>query len=57
MDEVEFYGDDGKVAYSIFDGEVFTEEDYDSLVEQGEFSFDNLPLPPYTGVPHHLLSK
>jgi hypothetical protein len=36
MDKVEFDG----VGYSIFDGEVFSEEDYDSLEEQGEFDAD-----------------
>ena len=41
MNTVEFYSDNGKVGYSIFDGEVFTEEDYDSLEEQGEFEEDN----------------
>lgn len=41
MNTVEFYSDgDGKVEYSIFDGDVFSEEDYDSLEEQGEFGED-----------------
>ena len=30
----------GDEEYSIFDGEVFSEEDYDSLEEQGEFDAD-----------------
>jgi hypothetical protein len=30
----------GDEEYSIFDGEVFSEEDYDSLEEQGEFDDD-----------------
>jgi len=37
LGKIEAYLPEGKVEYNIEDGEIFTEEDYDSLVEQGEF--------------------
>jgi len=41
MIKVEFYGEDGSVEYDIEDGEIFTEEDHASLVEQGEWDSDD----------------
>ncbi len=40
LGKIEAYLPEGKVEYDIEDGEIFTEEDYDSLVEQGEFDDD-----------------
>ena len=37
LGKVEAYLPEGKVEYDIEDGEVFSEEDYDSLMEQGAF--------------------
>jgi hypothetical protein len=44
---VEFDTDDGeKVEYSIEDGEIFTEEDRESLIEQGEWDKDDIDNEP-----------
>jgi hypothetical protein len=41
LGKIEAYLPEGKVEYDIEDGEIFTEEDYESLTEQGEFDGDN----------------
>ena len=44
---VEFDNEDGeKVEYNIEDGEIFTEEDRESLIEQGEWDKDDTDSEP-----------
>jgi len=40
LGKIEAYLPEGKVEYDIEDGEVFTEEDFDSLTEQGAWDND-----------------
>lgn len=41
LGRIEAYLPEGKVEYDIEDGEVYTEEDFESLMEQGAFDNDD----------------
>lgn len=41
LGKIEAYLPEGKVEFNIEDGEIYTEEDFDSLKEQGAFDHDD----------------